>query len=44
MSKTIIKRIEDGTIVLNDNPVLQNIIDIKTDAPKDQNNSYCANC
>jgi hypothetical protein len=44
MAKTILKRIEEGLIILNDNPGIQNLIDIKNDPPKNDNAKYCSSC
>jgi len=44
MTKNILNKLEEGTIQLNDNQLLNKIV-IKADTPiEDKREQYCANC
>jgi len=44
MTKNIFNKIEDGTLVLNENTILNNVIDIKNESNNDSNSSICSSC
>lgn len=43
-TKNILKKIEDGILVMNENPVIQNIIEIKESSNENQVDNRCGNC